>query len=640
MTQPIAPTAGAADPNTAGGRGRTLMFGLVALVAVVLVTFLALRLFGGTNAEVTLRSLGSAGDDPFTDSVAPAPSASLSDFADGGFPAGSAPAGATLGTAGTGTLAQYRTVSATVPGVFGGSLNEQTCDKNQLVTFLNSEPAKAQAWASILAMDPDNIAAYVDSLTGVNLGADTRVLDHGFSDGKLVARQAVLQRGTAVLIDSRGVPRVDCFSGNPLRQPTIEGDETFVGTPWPSFNQTEVVVIEDASDDVAEFELVSVDDGTSFTRPAGTTGAADASASASAEIEATPEPTPVPTTPTPVPVTRELTMAGDIDVNTRVQGEVGSAQAELIYTFEAPAGARLEIQASNDRASVAGFSVELLSAGRHLTFFRVSPGGSESVPLTLSHEDGGEYELIIGEGPASFDFVVQASPQNDAGQGRDAGADFATALEIESGQTVAGHLGGLDGADSYVLDLVDAPLMRLTTTAERGSQQGVAFDLQILGERLDFFRVSPAAQETIEILFGDDDDLLEFYVTEGPVDYGFTAELIPQRDGGQNGDAPSELAEARVLGVIDSFLGQVGDRDTSDYYLFEAPADAFTLTVDVTARSTARLGVDLLGPDGVRIEFFRVQPGASNSIEVEGVEGETYRLILTEGRADYEVTIS
>jgi hypothetical protein len=333
-------------------------------------------------------------------------------------------------------------------------------------------------------------------------------------------------------------------------------------------------------------------------------------------------------------------MAGDFEVNTRVQGEVGSVQNELIYTFDAPDGARLVLEVSNDRASVGSLTVELRTAGERITFVRVQAGGSEVFPLTLSHDAGGQYEVIVSGGPGAFEFIVQASAQDDAGTGRDAGDEFNTALEISGGQLITGHLAGLDLGDAFLLDLVDAPMLVLSASAERGSQRSPAFELQHLGESLDFFRVNPAAEHTVELLFGNEDDVLELYVTEGPAEYTFTAELTPQQDGAQDGDAPGDLPNARALESIESFTGQVGDRDEADYFLFDAPADQFSVKVDVTTTSVRALGVAVLGPDGVRIDFFRVQPGATGSVDLEGIQGETFRLVFTEGRATYQVSIS
>ena len=52
-----------------------------------------------------------------------------------------------------------------------------------------------------------DIESYVAGLTAVRLRWDTRVTNHGFSDGEATAFQSLLQAGTAVLVDDTGVPR-------------------------------------------------------------------------------------------------------------------------------------------------------------------------------------------------------------------------------------------------------------------------------------------------------------------------------------------------------------------------------------------------------------------------------------------------
>jgi hypothetical protein len=77
---------------------------------------------------------------------------------------------------------------------------------------------------------------YIDSLTPVLLRSDTRVTNHGFRDGWATPYQAVLQAGTAVLVDNTGVPRARCACGNPLTPPqAVPTTPTYQGTPWPGF---------------------------------------------------------------------------------------------------------------------------------------------------------------------------------------------------------------------------------------------------------------------------------------------------------------------------------------------------------------------------------------------------------------------
>ena len=75
-------------------------------------------------------------------------------------------------------------------------------------------------------------------------------------------------------------------------------------------------------------------------------------------------------------------------------------------------------------------------------------------------------------------------------------------------------------------------------------------------------------------------ELLEIYVTEAPANYEFVIELVAQDDGGSGGDAPAELADALRVDADGEISGEVGQRDAADYYLFDAPSDDFTLTVD------------------------------------------------------------
>jgi len=115
------------------------------------------------------------------------------------------------------------TTSASAPlpdevGLYGGSL-EQTCDPELLIAYLESEPEKAAAWAGVQGINVDLIPEFIRSLIPAILQVDTRVTNHGFSDGAATPRQSILPAGTAVLVDDSGQPRVRCYCGNPLREP-------------------------------------------------------------------------------------------------------------------------------------------------------------------------------------------------------------------------------------------------------------------------------------------------------------------------------------------------------------------------------------------------------------------------------------
>jgi hypothetical protein len=104
----------------------------------------------------------------------------------------------------------------------------------------------------------------------VVLRADTRVTDHGFRAGRATGHQSVLQAGTAVLVDDRGVPRVRCAGGNPLTPPVaMRGNPGTRGSPWPGYRPTEVIVVRPAAQAIANFTLVNAADNTWIERRTG-----------------------------------------------------------------------------------------------------------------------------------------------------------------------------------------------------------------------------------------------------------------------------------------------------------------------------------------------------------------------------------
>jgi hypothetical protein len=152
-----------------------------------------------------------------------------------------------------------RSVEATRPGLYGGTRNNSACDPEQMIAFLAENPDKGAAWAGAQGISPADIPAYLRSLTPVVLRADTRVTNYGFRNGRAYAKPAVLQMGTAVLIDEYGIPRARCSCGNPLAPPTpLPAGHVYVGDPWPGFQPETVIVVVNTTNVVID-ELVLVD---------------------------------------------------------------------------------------------------------------------------------------------------------------------------------------------------------------------------------------------------------------------------------------------------------------------------------------------------------------------------------------------
>ncbi len=230
------------------------------------------------TSQVALQPVAATGPDPFTGSVA----------------AGSAVPSAVGSLPGTPSAGAERTVQGSQVGLYGGSGRTGACDVPKLSDFLTSpgNEAKARAWAGVEGIDPGTVDAYLHSLTPVVLRADTRVTNHGYRNGVASPFQAVLQSGTAVLVDTRGLPRVRCACGNPLLPPAaLTGAPAFTGTPWPDFKDRDVVVVSPAPSPVQRIVVVDPSSGESVSTPlkgasgsssaSGSSGSASGSASAS-----------------------------------------------------------------------------------------------------------------------------------------------------------------------------------------------------------------------------------------------------------------------------------------------------------------------------------------------------------------------
>lgn len=299
MTTPV-PAAAPVD-----NRQRNLIVtGIVAVLLLVVGVVAVVVLTGDeAEAEVLLEATGVDVPDPFTATAAlgEAPLASTTTTR----PASSSTSAPTSTTTPPSPGAGGGSVAGSAPGLYGGTRDAGSCDPEKLIAFLQSEPDKAGAWAGVQGIEVTAIPSYVRGLTPVVLRRDTRVLNHGYRDGRATPRPAVLQAGTAVLVDRFGVPRVKCGCGNPLDEPRpVTTSTTYTGTRWADFDPARVVVVRQDVE-VEVFVLIDLRTGDPFRRPTGTKGDDDAEATASTTTTTT-EPA---TTTTAAPTASEGTSA-------------------------------------------------------------------------------------------------------------------------------------------------------------------------------------------------------------------------------------------------------------------------------------------------------------------------------------------
>ncbi|MFJ6378879.1 DUF6777 domain-containing protein [Kitasatospora sp. NPDC092039] len=216
-----------------------------------------------TANEVALQTPADPGPAPFTPSVetqgvsapAPAPVTPTAQQPGGTSPKSTSPAA-------------LHSVEGGSAGLYGGTMNKPSCDTERLIGMVSTGDA-GRAWASAAGIAQADIPGYLRSLTSAYLRVDTRVTNHSYKSGAVVEYQSALQAGTAVLVDSQGVPRVRCSCGNPLKPPKLVSNAKYTGKPWTGFQPTTLVVVVPAPRPVTEIILVNIETGGWFARLTG-----------------------------------------------------------------------------------------------------------------------------------------------------------------------------------------------------------------------------------------------------------------------------------------------------------------------------------------------------------------------------------
>ncbi|MGX1881717.1 DUF6777 domain-containing protein [Streptomyces sp. NPDC055287] len=263
-----------------------------AIVAAVVLTVVLTRPDGGSGegGEVFLEAAGSSGPDPYTESTATDTSAATA--------SPTTPPSVRPNVSPTQTNVT-QAVEGSEPGLYGGTRKVASCNVEKQISALTAQRDKNEAFASALDIEPTGVPAYLRSLTPVQLRMDTRVTNHGYRNGAPTPYQAVLQAGTAVLVDDRGVPRVRCACGNPLGPPVaVQGTAKRTGKPWSGFRSTNVVTVKATPKPVKEFKMFDPESDDWFTREAGDTGVDDKRTTPPAKETITRSPSPDESSPT------------------------------------------------------------------------------------------------------------------------------------------------------------------------------------------------------------------------------------------------------------------------------------------------------------------------------------------------------
>ncbi|MGV9455183.1 DUF6777 domain-containing protein [Streptomyces sp. NPDC003635] len=198
------------------------------------------------SGEVFLQPAAAQGPDPFTDSTATST-------------ATPPPVTRTPQSPPTGSAGGARSYSGSTPGLYAGTARVGSCDVDRQIGHLTADQHRARAFAGAAGISSAGIPDYLRGLAPVELRADTRVTNHGYRDGRVTTYQSVLQAGTAVLVDNRGVPRVRCACGNPLTPAVAtKGSPATSGRAWSGYRPTQVVVVAPAPQVITNITIINV----------------------------------------------------------------------------------------------------------------------------------------------------------------------------------------------------------------------------------------------------------------------------------------------------------------------------------------------------------------------------------------------
>jgi hypothetical protein len=417
---PGGPGNSAADPARLHRLRNAAFLGMGGLAAIALVASSVLWWPRGEEQELRLEPVGVSVPDAFTTSVAVDEASLPKNLLFPEVASETLPERDPAAAPGELRLGRTAEVAGALPGLFGGTRDERSCDPDQLVTFLRSSPEKGAAWAGVHGIDPEEIDGFVAGLTPVVLTRDTHVTNHGFRDGDAYRVQSVLEAGTAVMVDDRGLPAVKCGCGNPLLPPAAresDADVRLTGEPWRGWDPGRVIVI-GVDTRVEVFVTVDLAGGEPFLRSVGSRPEQDRSlpadelcrlvpgAPACTASEPDPEPEPAQEPERDVIATHEASWQ---DTAIEYRGR------DVIVPFACPAGGEpatvwgTDLYSDDSSVCTAGVHAGVIDLERGGTvMIQIEPGANRYVGTDRNGVGSHDWEVWPGS------FVVVSGSPNEA----------------------------------------------------------------------------------------------------------------------------------------------------------------------------------------------------------------------------------
>jgi len=285
------------------------------------------------------------------------------------------------------------------------------------------------------------------------------------------------------------------------------------------------------------------------------------------------------TQPSPATITVPQTETPDtLDLGSALTFTMPQDTRTARFTFEVPAGSVVTVDASADAQNTGPLELSFGPGGDGSQRIQLDPGQKSTPSRYVTSSDGGgswAIDLISNAGD-SVTLLVDAPLQADGGDSGDAGENASTARPVDPSGHHDGLLGNEDKEDWYTIPLGGGDIVAVTIDApmtEGFGAGGVVVDLVYNGTSVAGVDVNAGAEESFVQIFAQDQTGEAYLRVSGSGPYGFALETGPQHDGGTDGDAGGDQADAKKasFGRID---GIIGDDDGEDFFVLRAPLDA------------------------------------------------------------------
>ena len=333
-----------------------------------------------------------------------------------------------------------------------------------------------------------------------------------------------------------------------------------------------------------------------------------------------------------------------VELGKSYSGLIGDHDTYDLYTFQAKGGDILNLTFT-PAGDAEGISVAVMDPDEYEMWaeYGAGPGSAKTFSHVLDATAGGTYYVAVTGGKGAYTLDLSAASQNDAGSGKDAGDEPASAVAVEPNASYNGQIGGSDAEDVFKFEVDEGEIISLTfTPAEDAEPTSVALWDPDLSELWSEYGVGPGVSKLCTYVVGADLGGT-YYVWVGDAGeqdrYAFEVQVSRQDDAGSGGDAGDTPGAAVDVEPDNEFSGLVGDEDTDDYYRFEPEAGQTVVITNGPEAEPLYAGI-YDGDEDLVWEQYDIPAGDTVEYEIEAVDGETpYYLQLWGARGTYTVLI-